>query len=436
MWLTRAAWMRFWALPWRLKAPALALISLAPSALIVVVVILATGDAGESAAPPATATPAPTSVPSATPTKTPTATSTAIVPPGADPAEFGYRLTRTIEAANFDRMVGFSIIPGSTSRGVVLTQDGVIWRVSLNDATEPAVFGDLRDRMIRDLGYEEGLLGLAFSPGFQTDNRVYVLYTAGNPRRNVLSRFRVSNGTMDMASERVILEIPQPFPRHNGGQLAFGLDGYLYAGIGDGGSGGDPQGNGQNLSTLLGSILRIDVSGDRYTVPPNNPFVGREGVRTEIYAYGLRNPWRFSFDRATGVLWAADVGQDRWEEIDHIVPGGNYGWNIAEGFECFQRSTCNTNGLQAPRAVYGHDAGCSVTGGYVYRGRSMPELTGWYVYGDFCSGNIWAVNTAGGGPPVLLAETGLPIASFAELADGELLAITFANAIFRLERVQ
>ena len=424
----RDVWRRFWALSWGLRSLALGLAVLAPSALIALVMV-ATGGSGEGDHPQPTASP----------------TSPL---PHADPAESGYRLTRTIEAANFDQMLGFAAVPGAEDKAVVLTQGGVIWLVSLRGAFQPTIYGDLRDRLIGEPSNEEGLLGLAFSPRFQSDSRAYVFYTAGDPRRSVLSWFRVSNGTMDMASERVVLEIPQPFARHNGGQLVFGPDGYLYLSVGDGGLFYDPQGNGQNLGTLLGSILRLDVSSggqtifhveipaEGYTIPPDNPFVDTEGARAEIYAYGLRNPWRMSFDRATGEFWAADVGQGRWEEVDRIVPGGNYGWSILEGDECIEAATCDTVGLQPPRAVYSHDVGCAVTGGYVYRGRSMPELTGWYVYGDFCSGNIWAVNTAGGGPPVLLAETGLPIASFAELADGELLAITFANAIFRLERVQ
>ncbi len=176
------------------------------------------------------------------------------------------------------------------------------------------------------------------------------------------------------------------------------------------------------------------MSGEGYAVPPDNPFVGTPGARPEIYAYGLRNPWRFSFDRATGDLWAGDVGQNRWEEVDRIVAGANYGWNVIEGFECFDSSTCDTSGLEPPRAAYGRDDGCSVTGGYVYRGPSMPELNGWYVYGDFCSGRIWAVNTADDSPPVLLTDTGLPIASFGELPDGQLLVLTFENVIYRLQR--
>ena len=397
----RNTWRRFWSLPWRLKGPALVAVAMVPLAVAAVVLILVVGsDDGTSR-----------------------------------PAERGYRLVRAVEAADFDGMLGFAMLPGATDQAVVLTQRGMIWRVSLSGESAPTVFGDVSGRLIGDPGIEEGLLGLAFSPSISTDGRVYLYYTAGNPRRNVLSRFQVVNGSMDVASERVILEIPKSLRVHNGGQLAFGPDGYLYVAVGDGGGGGEPQGNGQDLGTLLGAILRLDVSGDSYVVPPDNPFVGRAGARGEIYAYGLRNPWRFSFDRATGALWAGDVGQNDWEEVDRIVSGGNYGWNTLEGFECFRAPGCDTGGLQPPRAVYALSGGnCAVTGGFVYRGQSMPELTGWYVYGDFCSGNVWAVNTADDSDAVLLAATGQPIASFGELPSGELLAVTFANAIFRLER--
>lgn len=405
-------------------------------ALTAVMTILAMGcagngyDEGPTATAPARAlapTAAPISMPPAAGEPTPTPTT------ASPPAEGAYALVPALESATFNGMLGFSTIPGSEGEAVILTQDGMIWRVSLDETSPPTLFGDLSDRLIRDPAFEEGLLGLAFSPNLQTDGRVYVYYTAGEPRRSVLSRFQVVGESMDTASEHVLLEVPQPFGNHNGGQLAFGPDGFLYVALGDGGSAGDPFENGQNLSTILGSILRIDVSGEDYAIPPDNPFVGRPNARAEIYAYGLRNPWRFSFDRATGHLWAGDVGQDRWEEVDRIVAGANYGWNVLEGFECFQSASCDTTGLQMPRAVYGtDDPDCSVTGGFVYRGPSIPELRGWYVYGDFCSGRVWAANTADDSPPVLLAHTGLPIASFGELPDGELLVLTFANAVFRL----
>ncbi len=331
-------------------------------------------------------------------------------------------------------MLGFATLPGNPNEAVVLTQGGAIYRVALDNSAPPAVFGDVSSLLIANPGSEEGLLGLAFSPRFQSDGRVFIDYSAGNPRRSVLARFNVSGGVMDMASERVILEVPQPFANHNGGQLAFGPDGYLYWGLGDGGSEGDPRQNGQKLDTLLSSILRLDVSGDGYVVPPDNPFVSVPGALPEKYAYGLRNPWRFSFDPATGDLWVGDVGQDKWEEIDRIVVGGNYGWSIMEGLECYRTPNCDQTGLTLPRAVYGHDLGCAIIGGYVYRGGAMPELQGWLVYGDYCSGRVWALDAVSNSAPVLLANSGHPIASFGVLPNGEIVALSFDKAIYQLER--
>ncbi len=445
------AWTRFWALPWQRKTLTMGAVAFAPLLVGGLALGLAINEPGtdtasptptQAATPSPTSTPTPTSTSTPTPTPTPTATSTPLPPPpaptaapAAGPVAGGYRLVGAVPSATSTRMLGFAPIPGTAAEAAVITQAGEIWRVSLNAAFAPAPYGSLAGRVISSPGDEEGLLGLAFSPDFSTDRRVYLFYTAGSPRRGVLSRFRAPGNAIDMSSEQVLLEIPQPFANHNGGHLAFGPDGMLYVAVGDGGSAGDPQRNGQDLGTLLGSILRLDVSGQAYTIPPDNPFVGTAGARGEIYAYGFRNPWRFSFDSATGALWAGDVGQDQWEEVDRVVRGGNYGWNTLEGFVCFRASGCDTSGLRAPRAAYSHERGCSVTGGYVYRGPSMPELVGWYVYGDFCSGNIWAVNTADGSAPVLLAQTGLPISSFGQLPSGELLALTFNNAIFRLERV-
>ena len=323
-------------------------------------------------------------------------------------------------------MVAFALIPGTSNQAVIVTQGGKIYRLSLSGGAA-TLYGDLSSRVIDfNAENEGGLLGLAFSPSFTSDHRVYLYFTANDcgiaaARCDVLARYSVSGNAISTASEIVILEVADPYPNHNGGQILFGPDRYLYVGIGDGGSGGDPQGHGQDPD-LLGSITRVNVSG-------SGPF------SPQVFAIGLRNPWRFSFDRQTGAMWAGDVGQNAWEEVDHIVSGGNYGWNIMEGLACYSPpSGCATSGLRLPRAVYGHDEGCSVTGGYVYRGASMPELNGWYVYGDFCSGKIWAVNTVGSAAPVLLADTGLPIASFGELPDGELLVLTFANAVYKLAR--
>jgi glucose/arabinose dehydrogenase len=196
---------------------------------------------------------------------------------------------------------------------------------------------------------------------------------------------------------------------------------------------GDPMGNGQNLDALLGKILRIDVTGDTYTIPSDNPLIG--AGRGEIWAYGLRNPWRITFDRETGDLWAGDVGQNEWEEVNQIVRGGNYGWNVTEGPDCFGADDCDTGGLIFPRAYYGGDEGCSITGGYVYRGTAMPELRGWYVYGDYCTGRVSAVDTSSEtSNPVLLIASGDNISSLAEDAEGELYLVTFANEIQRLQR--
>ncbi len=392
----------------------------------VLLLAAACGGGDETAATPGGREPDPAQT--ATPPASPAAAATLAA---ATPAEGPYELVQALPSATFDLMLGFSTIPGPGNDAVIVTQDGVVWRVPLGGGSPPELFADLTDRLV-NRRFEEGLLGLAFSPDFESDGRVYLYYAMGSPGPSVLSRFLVANGALDTASERVLLEVPQPMDLHNGGQLAFGPDGYLYLSLGDG---GDPQGSGQDLSTLLGSILRLDVSGSGYAVPPDNPFVGTPGAKGEIYAYGLRNPWRFSFDRATGDMWAADAGQDRWEEVDHIIAGRNYGWNVVEGFECFSPpENCPTGGLELPRAVYGSDGGCSVIGGFGYRGASMPELDGWYVYGDLCSGKIWAVNTADSSEPVLLADTQFTIVSFGELPDGELLVVTFNNAVFRLQR--
>ena len=301
-------------------------------------------------------------------------------------------------------------------------------------------FLDIRDR-VNDRGWEEGLLGLTLSP--HNNKHLYVYYSAANPRRSVVSRFNY-NRAVSPDSELVILEAPQPYANHNGGQIAFGPDGYLYIGLGDGGSAGDPQRNGQDTSTLLGTILRIDVSeataAQPYAIPPDNPFADGGG-RPEIWAYGLRNPWRFSFDRGagdreTGELWAGDVGQNRWEEINIIERGGNYGWNAMEGSHCFRPpSGCESEDFIPPVWEYPlEDDACSVIGGYVYRGAAIPWLTGVYVYGDFCTGEVFGLRYSNGQvvEHKLLADTGLRIASFGQDNDGELYVLSQGEGIFRL----
>lgn len=310
-----------------------------------------------------------------------------------------------------------------------------------NDTNAAAVsaFLDLTGRVGRE-GNEEGLLGLTFHPRYAENGFAYVYYTAYNPRRSVISRFKVSGDAnrLDPASETVILEVAQPFANHNGGMIAFGPDGYLYIGSGDGGSANDPQRNGQNLGVLLGKLLRIDVdrqeAGRAYAIPADNPFVNQAGARGEIWAYGLRNPWRFSFDRATGALWAGDVGQNRLEEIDIIKRGLNYGWNIMEGSSCLSGTTCNRAGLEPPIAEYGRDKGCSVTGGYVYRGPSLTWLRGAYLYADFCSGRIWAVRHDGSKVTEEreMANTGRSVSSFGEDAAGEVYVLAFDGVVYRM----
>jgi len=307
---------------------------------------------------------------------------------------------------------------------------------------------DWREKTSRQ-GNEEGLLGLALDPRFEENGYLYVYYSAkGGPRRTVLSRFKTAGAgsqlKVDPASELVILEIPQPFPNHKGGCLAFGPDGMLYLGLGDGGDAGDPNGNGQDLkNNLLGSIIRIDVRGATkekpYVIPEDNPFAhATDGTRRETWAYGLRNPWRFSFDRQSGLLIAGDVGQDELEEIDFIVKGGNYGWNIMEGSRCYKpKEGCRTDGLQPPVVEYRHEAGaCSVTGGYVYRGRAVTALQSAYIYGDFCIGAVWEIPAIGSNSvrprAVQLVPKGPEIASFAVDQDGELYILSFDGRIYAM----
>ena len=340
-----------------------------------------------------------------------------------------------------DRMVLLTHAGDDTGRLFVVLQPGRIVVFENDPAVESThTFLDIRER-VSDAGNEEGLLGLAFDPAYVENGYFYVYYSAARPRRSVISRFSVSPGNpnrADSGSELVFMEVEQPYSNHNGGHLVFSPDGMLYVGLGDGGAAGDPQGNGQDTSTLLGSILRIDVSRlddlGTYEVPEDNPLAGRGGAaRGEIWAYGLRNPWRFSFDRETGTLWAADVGQNLYEEIDIIRPGLNYGWNVMEGSHCFRQQGCDAQGLTMPVAEYGRDGGCSVTGGHVYRGRRIPSLYGAYLYGDFCSGKIWALRHDGAAVTehMEIADTGLSISSFGEDPSGEVYVLTFEGVIYR-----
>ena len=287
-------------------------------------------------------------------------------------------------------------------------------------------------------GGEQGLLGLAFHPEFGDNGKFFVNYTDRNGD-TVVAEYSAHSANPDRAdagSARVLLRIDQPFGNHNGGALAFGPDGYLYIATGDGGSGGDPMGNGQNLQTLLGKLLRIDVDGSAgnrpYDIPDDNPFVGRSDARPDIWAFGLRNPWRFSFDDDT--LWIGDVGQNELEEISRAPAdegGLNFGWNVMEGDRCFESSECDRSGLELPAATYGHDLGCSVTGGYVYRGREFPRMRGAYLFGDYCSGIIWGLNADGNGTQqvVRLLESGASLSSFGLDQRGELYVTDLGSGV-------
>ncbi len=344
---------------------------------------------------------------------------------------------------NFTRPVDLQHPNDNSNRLFVVEQQGIIYAFENNrEANIKNVFLDIRDR-VNDSGNEEGLLGLAFHPDYQNNGYFYVDYTAANPRRTVIARYQVSSSNPDSAvknSEFIILEVNQPYSNHNAGQIVFGPDGYLYITLGDGGSAGDPQSNGQNLGTLLGSILRIDVDQTRldlnYNIPSDNPFAGNlSEFREEIYAYGLRNPWRISFDPQTQWLWAADVGQNAYEEIDIIEKGKNYGWNIMEGFHCYNAPSCDTTGLTMPIWEYSHSVGQSITGGYVYRGSKIPELIGKYIYADYVSGRIWALEYDGTGEPTnsLLKDTDLNIASFGIDRNKELYICAFDGNIYRFK---
>ena len=344
-------------------------------------------------------------------------------------AEPGF--ARVFPQLAFDNPLFVTAAPGAPKRLYVVTQKGQVFFFATDPEPRAAqLFADLRDR-VTQRGGEEGLLGLAFHPDFAQNRTFFVYYTpADSPRRTVLSRFtaRSADGA-DPASEKVLLTIAQPYSNHNGGMLAFGPDRQLYLGVGDGGSAGDPRDNGQSLETLLGKLLRVTEEGK---APADNPFVNLRGARPEIWAYGLRNPWRFSFDRQTGALWLADVGQNKWEEIDRIDKGGNYGWRVYEGAKPFRKSGVKpVSGFIRPVATYGHDDGCSVTGGYVYRGASVPALQGHYLYADFCSGKAWAFDTRNPGFPREIGPVPDP-SSFGEDEDGEVYVTSFDGHLYRL----
>ena len=326
-----------------------------------------------------------------------------------------------------------------TNRLFVIEQAGIIrvFENSPNVATS-TVFLNISTQVL--FGGEQGLLGLAFHPNYALNGYFYVDYVADNPLRTVIARYSVAPNNVNQAMENsklILLEVNQPFSNHKGGQIAFGADGYLYIGLGDGGSGGDPFGNAQNRSTLLGKILRINVDlpsqGRNYSIPIDNPYSGNAlGYKEEIYAYGFRNPWRFSFDSPTGRLWVADVGQNQREEIDLVEMGKNYGWNIMEGTLTY--SSGSQIGLELPVWEYSHSEGIAVIGGYVYHGSSLTGLNSKYIYGDYGSGKIWALQYDGVAVPenTLLADTGINISSFGVDGQNELYFCSLTGEIYVL----
>jgi glucose/arabinose dehydrogenase len=361
------------------------------------------------------------------------------MPPSMTPAALP-ALQLTSFVSGLASPTGLETARDGSGRLFVLEQAGAI-RIIRNGAVMATPFLDISAKVAS--GGELGLLGLTFHPAYSTNRKFYVDYTRpmGSLWETVVAEYLASTANPDQAdatSERILLTVAQPFSNHKGGQLAFGPDGFLYIALGDGGSGGDPLGNGQNTQALLGKILRIDVNGSSggraYAIPPDNPFATGGGA-PEIFAYGFRNPWRYSFDSATGTLYAGDVGQASFEEVDIVQKGANYGWNVMEGSHCFAPATgCNMTGLTMPIIDYGRDQGSTVIGGFVYRGSAIPNLVGAYVFGDFGSGRIWGLRrgSSGAWERTQLAAPGKSISSFGRDENGELYAVEYSGAVWRL----
>ncbi len=353
--------------------------------------------------------------------------------------ETNYDISVAFPNLSFSRPVG--IFNADDNRLFVVEQVGIIQIIDSSESNDSTkVFLDIQDQVL--YGGEQGLLGLAFHPEFNSNGLFYINYVADEPRRTIVSEFRIMDNDHDLAnesSEVIILEVLQPYSNHNGGEILFASDGYLYIAMGDGGGSGDPDKNGQDRTTLLGAILRIDIdsktSGNNYAIPNDNPFVGNlEGYREEIFAYGLRNPWRMSFDFNTSSLWVGDVGQNSYEEIDIVENGGNYGWNIQEGTHCYITLDCDSSGLQPPVWEYDHSEGTSITGGYVYYGTKIPSLYTKYIYGDYGSGKIWALTVNSSNTEnILIADSTVNIASFGVSYNGEYYICGYDGIIYTLE---
>jgi glucose/arabinose dehydrogenase len=405
----------------------------------------ATASATQTAAGSPTLTSTPATDATSTPSPTPSPT------PPAEPQSGGYHIETVISRAALgdlgDRLMDVVPWPGDENKAILVLQDGRVYRISLAGPLSSELWGDLSDTVFFD-GQEQGLLSLAFPPAFSEDPEVYAYYSQGAPNNAIVARLDVTDGLLDEGSLELVIEIEDFHIHHNGGRLVFDKDGYLMLSMGDGGAANDSQDTGQDLSRLLGKVIRIDVSTQPYSIPTRNPFAGQAGAGTcngapqpapafceEIFAWGFRNPWRMSMDRLTGDIWLGDVGQNQWEEVDHVINGGNYGWDCREGpIPHTTSADCANKTFMEPYAVYDHTFGVAIVGGYVYRGTAFPELAGWYIYADYVSGNVWAVDTESEGDPVLLTDDAPTVSSFAELPSGELLIVGLISGIRRLAR--
>jgi glucose/arabinose dehydrogenase len=410
----------------------------ARSALLLALMLAACSTPSPSVPPGAPGSPATSAEPT---TESPELTPTESAAPSGEPiAEDPPPLALDEVTRGLDAPINITVTPD----GWLLVNERLGRVIAVDpDSGSTNVSLDITDRVLES--FEQGLLGLALHPDWPGDPRVYVHYSSrAGDGDTALSEFRVTDDALpprlDPTTERVLLTVDQPYANHNGGHLAFGPDGLLYMGLGDGGSGGDPHGNGQNPDVLLGKILRIDVDGGdgAYGIPPENPHADGGGA-PEVLLVGLRNPWRFSFDRATGLLWIGDAGQNAAEEIDRIDPvadaGANLGWNVMEGSQCFSQATCSIDGLTLPLAEYGRALGCSVIGGYVYRGDAIDDLRGWYLFSDYCTGTLFGIPSDAEGVigPRRLLDLGFSVSTFGEGPDGELyVADLDGGAIYRI----
>ena len=369
-------------------------------------------------------------------------------------------------ASGFDKPIYICSFPNHDNYHIVLEQKGTI-KIIKNNQILRTYFLDIRDRVHRPLfpGDEMGLLGFAFDPYYIENNYIYVHYN-DKEDNTIISRFEVDDGIANKSSEKNILKLKQPYMNHNGGTISFGKDGYLYIGLGDGGSAGDPEKRAQDLTNLFGSILRIDVhTSDSYLIPKDNPFIDNNNIKSEIWSYGLRNPWRFSFDRLTGDMIIGDVGQSLWEEINfELFPnkgGKNYGWNVMEGNHCYpEDSKCNSDNLTMPVFEYPNNAnyaktlfgikqpnmdGCSITGGYVYRGNELVDMDGRYIFGDYCTGKIWSIvvnenesiNLKNHTDSIMnsIGKKEFYLSSFGEDNKGEIFIIDYNGTIYKLVNI-